>query len=153
MPYGRPLIIFISALSLVSLACSPPDPSGDSDYVFVPIAHRYVVILHGKRESFGTLDAAGNFVPNPKLLNIERQPYSGPMRPGQLVNFPDLRHPNVFEYRSGRLIPGRLDDQGNFIPKLGGKIISLKDYHYSKSAPRIWNLPGHFVKKKDLKRR
>ena len=28
---------------------------------------------------------------------------------------------------------------------VGGKIIAFKDYEYSPTAPRIWNLPGGFV--------
>jgi hypothetical protein len=60
----------------------------------------------------------------------------------------------VYEFRSGRLIPGDIDDDGNFIPTVGGKIIDFKDYRYGPKAPKIYNLPGKFVKKerKDSKK-
>lgn len=35
-----------------------------------------------------------------------------------------------------------LDEDGNFVPALGSKAIDFKEYHYSKDAPRIYNLPG-----------
>jgi internalin A len=54
---------------------------------------------------------------------------------------------DVYEYRSGRLVKGTLLENGTFVPELGGKVIDFKDYHYAKDAPRIYNLPGRFVKK------
>ena len=53
----------------------------------------------------------------------------------------------VYEYRSGRLIKGVLDRDGNFVPELGSRIFAFEDYKYGKDAPRIYNLPGYFHKK------
>lgn len=53
---------------------------------------------------------------------------------------------DVYEYRSGRLIPGVVQG-GAFIPQLGGTIIAFKDYRIG-SRP-IYNLPGKFITQKD----
>ncbi len=63
-----------------------------------------------------------------------------------------LENEPVYEYRSGRLIKGELDKEGNFLPDLPGKVIDFKDYRYSKTAIRIYNLPGSFVKPSEIKK-
>ena len=54
-------------------------------------------------------------------------------------------------YRSGTLIRGIIDDEGDFIPDVGSTVIDFKDYKYSSRAPRIYNLPGKFVQKQPRK--
>lgn len=51
----------------------------------------------------------------------------------------------VYEYRSGRLIKGRLQKTGNFVPELGSKVLDFKDYDPDENR-RIYNLPGKLVK-------
>jgi hypothetical protein len=53
----------------------------------------------------------------------------------------------VYEYRSGRLVPGNLDDDGHFLPDLGAQVTDFQDYRPVAGARRICNLPGRFVEK------
>lgn len=118
--------------------------SGESDdYVFVQDTERLVEVFHDKTTSLGYLDAAGNFVPKPEWLNhpkgearsvIDRKP--------EVLNWQPEK--NVYEFRSGRLIKGEIDQKGYFVPEIGSKVIDFKDYRYREGAPRIWNLPGRF---------
>jgi hypothetical protein len=50
----------------------------------------------------------------------------------------------VYEYRSGLLIKGNLNDDYQFIPQLDSQITSFKDYQYKIGGIRIYNLPGQF---------
>jgi hypothetical protein len=50
-----------------------------------------------------------------------------------------------YEFRSGRLILGETLEDGRFVPEIGSEVIDFKDYKYSPSAIRIYNLPGSFV--------
>jgi hypothetical protein len=50
----------------------------------------------------------------------------------------------VYEFRSGKLIPGTIQAWGKFLPEEGGEIIRCSDYRYRPFAPQIWNLPGRF---------
>lgn len=59
------------------------------------------------------------------------------------------KNPHVYEYRSGVLVPGKLQEYSAFIPEVGGKIIDFKDYKYTPDGPQIYNLPGFFMKKSD----
>jgi hypothetical protein len=54
----------------------------------------------------------------------------------------------VYEFRSGMLVPGRIDAEYFFIPEKGAKIKAFKDYDYPNDPRRIYNLPGEFVPKK-----
>lgn len=66
--------------------------------------------------------------------------------PKQLVTAKD-KDEQVYEYRSDYLIPMVFDSKYGLIPEVGGKIIEFKDYQYSPTARRIYNLPGRFVPK------
>jgi hypothetical protein len=55
-------------------------------------------------------------------------------------------NPDVYEYRSGRLIPGKIL-QRRFVPDRDGNIIDFKDYKYSPTSRQIYNLPGIFIEK------
>jgi hypothetical protein len=102
-------------------------------------------VKYGKWYSVGKLDASGNFLPDRQGVDVGGGPFSAADRfPGTLIN--GSAGP-VYEYRSGRLILGELDEDGNFIPDLRGKILAFKDYRPGKDVPRIYNLPGKFVKK------
>lgn len=65
------------------------------------------------------------------------------------INQPAIRNEQVYEYRSGRLIPGYLQQNCDFLPEPGEAIIEFKDYVYSKTSKRIYNLPGKFVKRSE----
>lgn len=51
----------------------------------------------------------------------------------------------VYEFRSGKLIPGILNANGVFTPDDTLPIIDISKYIYSKTARRVYNLPGKFV--------
>jgi hypothetical protein len=53
----------------------------------------------------------------------------------------------VFEYRSRRLIPGNLDEDGTFLPDVGSRVVDFQDYHPGSGVRRVYNLPGRFVEK------
>jgi hypothetical protein len=139
------------SLHLVGLSAQNAATPDAEEYKFVEDTSRWIMVIQGETESIGKLDAAGNFVPDKRWFQLRKlQPLSSPG--GDLINAPDQK--GVYEFRSGRLIPGDIDDKCNFIPTVGGRIIEFKDYRYSPKAATIYNLPGKFVgkEKKDKKR-
>lgn len=52
----------------------------------------------------------------------------------------------VYEFRSGSLILGKLVYPGRFVPSIGGKVTSIDDFIPDPDLPRIYNLPGIMVK-------
>jgi hypothetical protein len=102
--------------------------------------------MRGEYYSIGKLDARGNFIPDRRYIDMRGDASSIP--PSQLLNYP--RKDPVFECRSARLILGKIDKDGNFIPEVGSKVMDFKDYRYGTDYP-IWNLPGHFKKKDPAK--
>jgi hypothetical protein len=52
----------------------------------------------------------------------------------------------VYEFRSGMLIFGTLRYPGKFTPWPGSEVISVDEYIPESGRPRIYNLPGKFVK-------
>ncbi|MFT3883379.1 MAG: hypothetical protein QM703_27475 [Gemmatales bacterium] len=128
-------------------------PPGDQDYEF--IGHEESTVMHrvGGLSCHGTIDKYGSFKPNLDDLEDAIKKFgtnARTLRPGatppQLIS---TRTPNekVFEYRTGILIPMIIDMNRGLIPELGGTIIDFKDYVYSPTARRIYNLPGRFVPK------
>jgi hypothetical protein len=116
------------------------------EYEFVPDTNRYVKVKHGTSDFFiGKLDAEGNFIPDRKYAHLKPGGMLSSVPPMTLINAPAQK--GVYEYRSGRLIPGEIDDDGNFIPIAGEKVIDFKEYRYEPKGPRIYNLPGKFVRK------
>jgi hypothetical protein len=109
-----------------------------------------VGVIRGKQFLLGRLDSQGNFMPDPFATPFRvGQPFSGPHY--ELINKQTRLNQSVYEFRSGMLIKGKLDRDGNFIPEVGSTVISFKDYRFSKDAIRIYNLPGTFVEKTDKK--
>ena len=118
------------------------------DYVFVPNTdHEYGLVRNVagvKWLLIGKFDPAGNF------LDSERQNRNEIWFAGSRAV--DLRNcfgtvKQVYEFRSGVLIPGTILLDGNFVPEVGGNIIRFSDYKYSPDARLIWNLPGWFITK------
>src|SRR5229473_3577874 len=121
--------IFISAYFSILAA----DLSGEARYEYVEDRSRAVAVHFGETLIMGKIDRAGNFVPNPGQRALKMgMPGSG--APPLIINYRRPGIERVFEYRSGRLIKGELDREGNFVPELGSKVISFKDYHYSPKA-------------------
>ncbi len=98
------------------------------------------------RLSFGRLDAAGNFHPERRWFQVTPDfPQGNPTT--NVINRPPGP---AYEYRSGRLILGDLDQAGNFVPRAGSTIIPLADYldtYQPEKSIRIYNLPGRLDKK------
>ncbi len=119
-----------------------PNPLGY--YEFISNTDRYVSLEGMNSYCIGKLDLAGNFIPHKWFVNI-RGDTSGPGY--HVLNYGSRKGKEfVYEYRSARLIEGHMD-KGNFIPEVGTKVIDFQVYRYSEEAPRIYNLPGRFVKK------
>ncbi len=131
------------AVVLLTWCSAAPQAGDEEEYVFVK-TDRWVTLIQGQTESIGKLDEAGNFIPDKAFFQRKRgQPGSSPG--STLLN--GAAQKGIYEYRSGRLIPGEIDDDGNFIPIVGEKIIDFKDYRYHPKGPKIYNLPGKFVRK------
>lgn len=131
----------------------------DSIFEFKPQAERLVRHQYNRVQSYKVIDANGNFI-EPDRDRISLLPFAGSaggsgfqmeavwiMNQIPIVNMPARENELVYEFRSGGLVKGRLTDNGNFVPAVGSKVISFKDYRYDKDLLRIYNLPGIFVKK------
>src|SRR5439155_18230012 len=120
---------------------------GEDEYVFVYDLRRSVKIVRGEHQSLGKLDMAGDFTPEKPFINEKRHEQRSDEPDYVVINAPAQK--GVYEFRSDllshRLIPGDIDDNGNFIPELGCRIIDFKDYRYSPTAHTIYNLPVKFL--------
>jgi hypothetical protein len=135
-------------ICLLALLGAGSDNDEPDDYVFIQDLDRLVEVCHGLTTSVGHLNKDGRFLPRDGLKRQKGQAYSSNAEWIEPLNmFPEK---NVYEYRSGRLIKGEIDPNGDFIPEKGAKVLDFKDYHYRKDGPRIWNLPGRFEKRTKL---
>jgi hypothetical protein len=156
------------------LICLVGMQAKSNDYVFVksdatPAAmcflyntYRYIME--------GVIDGSGTFIcektrktklfrspndPIPESLKDGKEiPYVRTLRHEKIVfenyiNRPQFDVESVYEYRSGKLIPGFLTKNWRFSPEGGEKIIDFSEYQYGPGAIRIYNLPGKFVKRSD----
>ncbi|HZU34600.1 MAG TPA: hypothetical protein VFA18_01755 [Gemmataceae bacterium] len=130
---------------LASLLATTALAQGDATtYEFRQDLRPYYGVRRGNMFVVGHLDAAGNFIPEPRMHWL---PTHGTYSLPQFDWLYRAHRPDepVYEFRSARLIKGVLKD-GSFVPDKGVKVIDFKDYRYRKGALRIYNLPGHFVK-------
>ena len=125
----RRVAIAISCLSMLSCVS---DKKAD-DYEFLPDTSGWVMMTHGETYSIGKLDEAGSFLPDRKWVDVRGELSAG-APPSRGLNSPPG---DVYEYRSGRLIKGKLDKDGNMVPDLGSKVISFESYlkAYQPDAP------------------
>ena len=133
---------FVQIAILTQFLVMDPRGSKEPEYTFVPDTTRYVTVVRGNTRSIGLLDANGNFIPDRRWLHVPNNRGLSAVPATTFINRP-ARDP-VYEYRSGRLVLGALDEQGNFLPKTGSKVIPFSEYHYTKQAIPIYNLPGRF---------
>jgi hypothetical protein len=138
------VFLLIPVLVLVT----PSNPALQDEYEFVSNTSRWWMLFRSESFSGGKLDAAGNFCPDRSWIDVEGAISRSP--PFNPLNRKD--NESVYEFRSGRLIPGVLSMDGNFVPELGGKVIAFKDYTYKPGATRIYNLPGYFKLKAEVKK-
>ena len=139
---------FSGAAIVTALVCAPEPPD---KYIFVPDTSRQICLRRGDEQLFGRFDSEGNFLQELKF------PVTAELscRPGGIcLTFvgPGIEPIPVLEYRSGRLIPGVINNTGYFVPNLGGTVSSFKEYRCGASVPPIWNLPGYFVSRDDRDR-
>lgn len=118
---------------------------GKGPYDFVPDTDRWVAIAWGNAMSIGKLDSNGTFLPEKAWVNLNRSDETAGAPAYTIINAPGRK--NVYEYRFGRLIPGDIDKEGNFVPHLDDRVIDFKDYRYRPDGPQIYNLPGRFVRR------
>jgi hypothetical protein len=143
--------IFRAACCCWALAAGPAPLQGQGmDYEFQQDLTPYYALVRDGKFVLGHLDAAGNFIPVAGMAPLKvGQAFSGPAYTE--LNVARNRNEPVFEYRSGRLVKGVLDREGNFVPDAGSTVLDFKDYRYAPDAVRIYNLPGRFVKKGEAK--
>jgi len=120
------------------------ESKNQEEFEFVPDTNRWVEVIQGETELIGKLDSAGNFVPDRRYFFRKGQGTSG-VPVAVMINGAPLK--SIYEFRSGRLILGDMDEAGNFIPRVGEKVIDFKDYRYDPKGSKIYNLPGKFVRK------
>jgi hypothetical protein len=137
---GGILLLVVSCVSNWKIGLAQSEDS--EAYEFVPSDETPVYLRRGIKVSLGKLDASGSFTTGRTEQDMSLK--QGFILHGRVLNLTPRK--GVYEYRSGRLIKGDLDDNGNFVPELGSKIIDFKDYQYSPKSPVIYNLPGEFVK-------
>jgi hypothetical protein len=142
-------------MQFICVAClliaGPARDHADKDeYEFVQDTDRLVGILRGKWMIIGRLDKNGNFIPKAdgSFQVLRKDQPASSIDPFEIINSRVERRETVLEFRSGSLIKGVLETDGNFVPDLNSKVLAFKDYHYSEDSIRIYNLPGSFVKKK-----
>lgn len=132
----RIVITLLTGLSLGFFAQDGTVGRGDPhEYEYKQQTWRWVMMIQAGDSIIGHLDQHGDFIPEAKLSLVP------------VINKPAKPNEPVYEYRSGHLIRGTLDKDGSFVPQLGSAITPFKDYRYAADSPRIYNLPGTFVKK------
>jgi hypothetical protein len=143
------------AVALFSLRSAAPSflrgAPAPSEYVFVhygektAVAYQWGIWVYG-----GTLSESGKFQYTEKVFYPRwMPPFSHIQRPPAI---PFLTPTKVYEYRSGRLIPGTMMAEGEFVPEQGGREISLERYR-PRDDRMIWNLPGYFLRRDHLEMR
>jgi hypothetical protein len=112
-------------------------------YVFVENTDRWVAVDHGEWHYVGKLDQNGDFVADFMWKKGQGKSLTTTITLNSAVFTSNPQ--KVYEFRSGMLIPGKIERDGRFVPEKGGTIIPFKEYEYSPTATPIWNLPGVFL--------
>ena len=139
----------------VFLAANVSNPSAGSDppkekYVFHENTSRWVAVDRGEWHLVGKLNKDGDFVAD----FMWKKGQGKSLTPTETLNSAVFTSnpQKAYEFRSGMLIPGKIERDGRFVPEVGGKIVAFKDYEYDPNSPTtipIWNLPGVFLTEKD----
>lgn len=137
--------VLVLGLSLLAGGVPSDKKLGEVEYVYKQDLKRHVGLYRKGFVHLGHLDAQGNFLLDRKYSPFRFGSVPSGMPPYELIN--GKTGAQVYEYRSGRLIKGFLNSSGDFILDVGSRVIRFEDYHYSKDAPRIYNLPGKFIPK------
>ena len=145
------LVLFLSLVLAILMsdrpACSDPPKER---YVFVENIDRWVAVNRGEWHLVGKLNKDGDFVAD----FMWKKGQGKSLTPTETLNSAVFTSnpQKAYEFRSGMLIPGKIERDGRFVPEVGGKIVAFKDYEYDPNSPTtipIWNLPGVFLTEKD----
>ncbi len=123
------------------------------EYVYQQDLNRRVGRIQDNIVYVGRLDTNGNFIkgkgeflyPGVGLSSIDFFTFCRLYMSLSQVTVINLSRGPVYEFRSGKLIKGVLNAEGNFVPDAGSKLLPFKDYPYGEAALHIYNLPGRFV--------
>lgn len=121
------------------------EPSSRAAFVLELQTDRYIGRLVGNQILIGQLDEHGEFHRATNIPPVRLNSPGGSGYDYQVMNLPRVKDERVYEFRSSRLIKGKLDEHGRFIPETGSSVIELSDYKITDDAPRIYNLPGVLV--------
>ena len=125
-------------------------PIDGPGYRFFPDTSRVVGVVDGVGVQVGRLDAAGTFHPVERIRK-PTNPWEAILRSGpgfEVINGDTTRKTindtsaNVYEYRSGLLIPGMLEADGRFVTSVEKEAVGFTVYTFDSKSPPIWNLPG-----------
>lgn len=137
---------FVDAMCLLSILAKASTLVGcavqDAGYRYVERLDRHVELIQGEYVFLGTLDRRGTF----HAASRRSRRSGGSARvASELINAARGEVEVVYEFRSEALIPGRLQNDGRFVPDSGSSIRAFKDFKYIPGGTRIYNLPGYFV--------
>src|SRR6516162_4264560 len=90
------------------------------EYAFVPSAEGHVAIVRDEWLLIGKLDASGNFEHQWKYP--KSSPLSG-IPAFRIINFRSAKLSIAYEFRSGMLIKGEIQENGSFVPEAGSKVL------------------------------
>src|SRR5438132_1206757 len=138
----QPLLLLIALIGAIE----------EREYEYVPDTSGYVELDRGEEQLIGKLDEKGTFVRDLRWQGLKKGFAQSSIPPLRVLNTRCPGWEHVYEYRSGRLILGELDREGNFVPDVGSKVINFKDYRYRPDGIQIYNLPGRFMKKSEAKK-
>jgi hypothetical protein len=117
---------------------------------FVENTKPLISIMRNELQYMGNWDSAGDFIRAPGM-SVYRvgQPFrTMPPSAVRPANMPfGVSTEKVYEFRSGMLIKGILERNGNFVPDLDSKVMPFAEYRPNERTLRIYNLPGRFVKR------
>jgi hypothetical protein len=134
MPVGRPA------------AGESAGRAGDYEFVGEYWTLYYGLQKPGGRVAVFQVNDRGDFIPLHGLEDVDpTKPYDGPAY--TVVNRPHDPRELVYEYRSGRLILGRFNEDFKFVPEPNSRVRTFTAYRYGPDAIRIYNLPGRFVRR------
>jgi hypothetical protein len=149
------IVVAIVALCLLEgmgkrLSAQDKPPQGE--WIFKAEKRVVVRLYDDNLLGLGYLNDLGEFVPNQNVPPFDAIHYHEKYKHLGIYNESGVPMVDfVYEYRAGKLIFGTLGP-GYFAPAVGKKVIPFEEYEYDPVRQfRIYNLPGKFVKKSELK--
>lgn len=113
-------------------------------YEYVPLPDRLVAYFTPEALVLGKLTADGEFREGwsvPLQSGVLR--YSGPKHTKLPIGL-EWKGSAVYELREGSLVPGRVNNRGEFVADAKAKPVPFAEYAFTPGDPPVWNLPGEF---------